>query len=98
MIKTEGEELIQYMHLIFLFWSMIVEIGAEAVDSSPLPEQDEIVRQVDTILAFTDQIEARVTAAQERTEQLGSLFWSRCSLGGWLGEVETEKILIIEPI
>ncbi len=36
----------------------------------PLPEQEEIVRRVDALLAFADQIEARVAAAQERTEQL----------------------------
>lgn len=36
----------------------------------PLPEQHEIIRRVDALLAYADQIEARVTAAQEHTEQL----------------------------
>ncbi|WP_211530965.1 hypothetical protein [Methanocalculus chunghsingensis] len=50
--------------------SIIVDIGGDGADSSPFLEQEEIVRRVNTLLAFADQIEARVTTTQERTKQL----------------------------
>ncbi len=46
------------------------KIKAMLIPLPPLPEQHEIVRRVDALLKFADQIEARVAATQEHTEQL----------------------------
>ncbi|WP_301665301.1 restriction endonuclease subunit S [Methanoculleus frigidifontis] len=43
---------------------------SKKISLPPLPEQHEIVRRVDALLALADQIEAKVAAAKERTEAL----------------------------
>lgn len=40
------------------------------VSLPPLPEQKEIVRRVEELFAFADQVEARVAEARKRVEQL----------------------------
>jgi len=41
-----------------------------SISLPPLPEQAEIVRRVEQLFAFADQVEARVKAAQSRTQHL----------------------------
>jgi len=55
----------------------------------PLPEQQEIVRRVDALFAFADSIEAKVTAAREKTEKLRQSILAK-AFSGQLVETEAE--------
>lgn len=55
----------------------------------PLPEQQEIVRRVDALFAFADSIEAKVTAAREKTEKLRQSILAK-AFSGELVETEAE--------
>ena len=55
----------------------------------PLPEQQEIVRRVDTLFAFADSIEAKVKAAREKTEKLRQSILAK-AFSGELVETEAE--------
>ena len=54
-----------------------------------LPEQHEIVRRVDALFALADSIEAKVAAAQERTEKLRQSILTK-AFSGELVETEAE--------
>jgi type I restriction enzyme, S subunit len=47
----------------------------------PLPEQQEIVRRVESLFTLVDQIEARLNAAQQRVDALTSSLLARAFAG-----------------
>ncbi len=82
-VQPHGNILLEYISIIFNEMEINHYITGSAqpkltqsnlnkipIPLPPLPEQEEIVRRVDALLAYADQIEARVTATQERTEEL----------------------------
>ena len=65
------------------------DIRSIAIPLPPLPEQHEIVRRVDALFALADSIEAKVTAARERTEKLRQSVLTK-AFSGELVETEAE--------
>ena len=65
------------------------KISNMVVPLPPLPEQHEIVRRVDALFALADSIEAKVAAAQERTEKLRQSILAK-AFSGELVETEAE--------
>jgi type I restriction enzyme S subunit len=65
------------------------DIRSIAIPLPPLLEQQEIVRRVDTLFAFADSIEAKVTAAREKMEKLRQSIPAK-AFSGELVETEAE--------
>lgn len=63
------------------------DIRALTIPLPPFPEQEEIVRRVDTLFAFADSIEAKVAAAREKTEKLRQSILAK-AFSGQLVETE----------
>ncbi|MDG6249441.1 restriction endonuclease subunit S [Methanocalculus sp.] len=71
-INTEStrKRMVESIHGVGRARLNLSNIKSLPIPLPPLSEQDEIVHRADALFALADQIEARITAAKERTETL----------------------------
>ena len=88
-IRTAKDNLSQFAPATAQKNINIAILNDVAIPLPPLPEQHEIVRRVDALFALADSIEAKVAAAQERTEKLRQSILAK-AFSGELVETEAE--------
>ncbi len=94
LLSSQGREMITNVSSSTsgLYTLSISKVGNFSVPLPPLPEQEGIVRRVNSLLAFADQIEARMTVTKEHTEQLRQSILEQAFSGRLVGrEVEIGK-------